>query len=93
MRASIPGFLKMRLAFVSAAVMASMFVSPALAEEQAKPADDPNKMICKRDAEVGSLIKRRKTCMTRAEWDKFAESQQRGSQRMVEELRSKSGGN
>lgn len=46
---------------------------PALAGPTA--ADDgarnPDKVVCKKEGETGSLIKRRKTCMTVAEWREY----------------------
>lgn len=84
---------KMRVAMVSLAVMASFLAVPAIAAENPRPASDRDKMICKRDAEVGSIIKRRKTCMTKAEWDRVAESQQTGARKMIDELTTRPGGN
>lgn len=34
---------------------------------------DPNQVICRRDAEVGSLVRRQRTCMTRAEWQRLSD--------------------
>jgi hypothetical protein len=35
-----------------------------------KPGDnrDPNRVICKGDVETGSLVRKKKRCMTRAQW-------------------------
>ncbi|MCA3255358.1 MAG: hypothetical protein INF91_07070 [Alphaproteobacteria bacterium] len=36
----------------------------------AKPGDnrDPNKIVCKGDVETGSLVRKKKRCLTRAQW-------------------------
>lgn len=47
---------------------------PALAEgaqtnqEAAKPAKDPNEVICEKQEEIGSRIASQRVCKTRAEW-------------------------
>lgn len=51
-------------ALISAAHQAA---SPPVASE-ARPALDPNQMICRRYRESGSRIAVRRTCMTRREW-------------------------
>jgi hypothetical protein len=53
---------------IAAILLAAAVVSPALAAEQPKPADDKDKMICKRETPVGSLIASRKVCLTKAQW-------------------------
>lgn len=37
-------------------------------------ADDPNKLICRREAVIGTHARRRKVCHTRAEWKQMAET-------------------
>ncbi len=55
-------------------LLCALFVLPfpALAETPApKPQlsrDDPNRVICRREAITGSLSQTRKVCMTRADW-------------------------
>ena len=64
---------------------------PASAEDPAPTATpaataDAEKLICRKTAEVGSLVRKKKECYTKAEWDRLAESQQRGTRRMQDEL-------
>jgi hypothetical protein len=51
-----------------APLIVAMLVADAGGSTQAKPAYDPNRMICKRTDEPGSRIQRRKVCATAAEW-------------------------
>jgi hypothetical protein len=41
--------------------------SAAFAEKNREPAD-PNRVICRYEAEVGSRLHRKKTCLTAFEW-------------------------
>lgn len=47
----------------SGAVLAADVQAPA-----AESVANADKMICKKEGETGSLVKRRKTCMTAAQW-------------------------
>lgn len=47
---------------------------------------DANEIICKKRTEVGSLVRKKKECFTKAEWAKIAESQVRGTRRMADEM-------
>jgi hypothetical protein len=49
-----------------------------------------DKPICKRFADIGSLIPRRKECHTRAEWDQLAQGARATGQAMAD--RSRDGG-
>ncbi len=51
-------------------------------------AADPaaNEIICKKRTETGSLVRKKKECFTKAEWEKIVESQVRGTRRMADEL-------
>lgn len=82
-----------RAAF-SAAVALSV-AAPAFAQTTATPAPsgiDDNRIICRKIGETGSLVRKTKQCFTKAEWDRIAESQRRGTVRMIDELTSKSQG-
>lgn len=46
--------------------------------------DDPNYVICRREAVTGSLAQTRKVCMTRAEWVERSRGAQETGQRMQE---------
>lgn len=61
----------------------SQTTAPATAAE-ADP--EANKIICRKRAEIGSLVRKKKECFTKAEWDRITESQVRGTRRMQDEL-------
>jgi hypothetical protein len=51
------------------------------------------KLVCKREVPIGSLIASRKRCMTKAQWIRLAEDQQYEAEKMVEQSRGRIGGN
>lgn len=65
-----------------------LLATPALADTpsaQPKPAKgSPEEVVCKREAETGSLIARRRSCMTRAQWQTQAEAAQAAAERQEE---------
>lgn len=68
--------------------------APAYAAGKAKvAAGDPNKVICKRSEEIGSLIARKKQCFTRAEWDQLSQAARAGGQDMVDRNAGRPPGN
>ncbi|MFD1611336.1 hypothetical protein ACFSCW_05920 [Sphingomonas tabacisoli] len=71
--------------------------APALADTPStttsQPGADKDKMICRRETPVGSLIASRKICLTKAQWDARAVDSQDAAQRMVDENRARPGGN
>ncbi|WP_112381621.1 hypothetical protein [Sphingomonas carotinifaciens] len=42
-------------------------------------------LICKTRQETGSLLKRRKTCMTRTQWSRAAEENGRAAQQLTQD--------
>ena len=69
-------------------VALALLLAPAAAE--AGP-DDPapvvrEKLICKKSAETGSLVVRKRECHTREDWNKIADSQQRGARLLADGL-------
>lgn len=58
----------MRLLVCLVLLMTPAPVLAADASAAAKAAAMPDKLICKKERETGSLVKRRKTCMTAAQW-------------------------
>lgn len=75
------------LAHFGLATMAvSLAATSPVAAEVANGGVPADKLICKKFQEIGSLVKKRKQCMTQAEWDRVSASQREGSRRMVEEL-------
>jgi hypothetical protein len=52
----------------------------------AKPArDDPDKVICRREAVTGTLAQTRKVCMTRADWAARSRGAQEAGQQMQQQ--------
>ena len=52
---------------IIALLLAVAVATPALADK-ANVGADKDKLICKRETPIGSLIASRKTCLTRAQW-------------------------
>lgn len=52
---------------------------------------DPNEVICRRIQESGSLARRTRRCLTRAQWDRLAEQQRANSPGMTAMSGSQSG--
>ena len=56
------------------------------------PSDrDPNEVICRRMQESGSLARRTRRCLTRAQWDRLAEQNRANSPAMTAMSGSQSG--
>lgn len=92
----------MRLIAVTlmAAVAGLSSTTPALASTEAKvvgtTADEgiaDQRIICRKQTEVGSLVRKKKMCFTKAEWDLIAEREQVGVKRTQDELTARSSGN
>ena len=67
--------------------LVSADASIALAQDtRATARADQDRLICRRMPETGSLVRARRQCFTRAQWDQIAESQRRGASRMIQEL-------
>lgn len=47
--------------------------APAYSAPKSVPAKDPEKIICKKDLETGTLSRYTKTCLTRREWQRVHE--------------------
>jgi hypothetical protein len=73
-----------------AALAADAAPSPA-------PAAEPDRMqqvVCRKDREIGSLVRSRKTCHTRAQWQYIDDTNQSFGRNLVDDTRSKpQGGN
>jgi hypothetical protein len=57
---------------------------------QAANATGDDRIICRKTAEVGSLVKRKKECFTKREWDQIAEAHQRGAKKLQDGLSERS---
>lgn len=54
--------------FVSAGISAPAFAQAAQPAQTAKPAKNPNEVICERQEEIGTRLSSQRVCKTRAEW-------------------------
>ena len=54
--------------------------------------EDPARVICRRSVETGSLVKGRRQCFTRAQWDRIAESAQKNATQLQEDSRGRPSG-
>lgn len=50
------------------------------------PRDHPNYIRCTTEEETGSLVRKRSTCRTNAEWRRIEDGGERAAREMVEEL-------
>ncbi len=66
---------------------------PAATAAVAAPTDRMQQMVCRRDKETGSLVKSKKTCHTRAQWQYIDDTNQAFSRDLVDATRTKPGGN
>lgn len=71
------GAFLLLLALAAADPQAST-VSTAAATSAAKAKGDPDKMICKKFLETGSLVKGTRICKTKADWDRDRDNIQAG---------------
>ncbi|MFC3711306.1 hypothetical protein ACFOMD_01910 [Sphingoaurantiacus capsulatus] len=77
-------------AFIGTAALANS-AAPAARVTTVSSGDD-QQIICKKHLETGSLVRKAKRCFTKGEWERIAESEVRGTRRMVEELRTRPSG-
>jgi hypothetical protein len=52
-------------------------------------AEPANKVICKKFVETGSLVRKKKICRTRADWNKESSALRESATRFVEERRGR----
>jgi predicted secreted protein len=75
--------MKLALLVALAALSASASAQEAPAPGQQPPA--PEKKICRMVEQTGSILLRRKYCLTRAEWDKFSDYTQNRAGRALDQ--------
>lgn len=71
------------LSFVAAAALATVAIAPVGAQETSEPAGQQEKKICRTQKMTGSLTRRIRTCMTKAEWDRLSEGSRRGVENLI----------
>jgi hypothetical protein len=77
-----------RIGAAAAIALAGLLI-PAIASAAEPPTAeqaDRDKIICRKTAEVGSLVRKKKECYTKAQWDQIAEVQQRGAKKTQDGL-------
>ncbi len=74
-----------------AALAVCLAPAPALALDSGAAAPQQERPICKKWAEVGSLVRKKKQCHTKQEWDRLAESERTGVTKTMDGLTERSG--
>jgi hypothetical protein len=75
------------------AALASLTLASAVMAADAEPAPAAvakERMICRYDKETGSLVKGKKTCHTKAQWQYIDDTNQSFANRLVDDARTKS---
>ena len=67
----------MKFRILLAAALATAVATPAMAgdekpQDQSASSDVKEKKICRTETVTGSLVAKRRTCMTKAQWDELA---------------------
>lgn len=86
----MPDRLRASCAFLSISLLAAPI--PAFAQSANASGKPAEKMICKKVAETGSLVKKTKVCLTRDQWNRAATRGQEYGREMQEGLRSSPNG-
>ena len=73
-----------------AVAMPSLAATPPV-KEATKAKADKERLICRREVPIGSLIASRKTCMTALQWQKLAEDSEAAAERMNPHLSTEHG--
>ncbi len=81
-----------RLALFAAVLLAEATIAAAQGGGSGA-SGDPNRLICRRMPETGSIARTRRQCFTKAEWDRIAESEQTGARKTIDGLSTRPGGN
>lgn len=72
---------------------ASLSFSVSAVASEAQPAPVKEKLICKRTAETGSLVKAKRECLTKAQWSRKSEHAKTETERMIGPMPGNVGGN
>ena len=78
----------------TAAIAAEPAAAPAApAAVEAPQVDRMQQTVCRKDKVIGSLVSTKKTCHTRAQWAYIDDTNQAFSRDLVDQTRTKPGGN
>ncbi len=70
---------------IAAILLSAALISPAIAADTAKPGEDKDRLVCKRETPIGSLIATRKVCLTKAQWERRIDDGNRETRKMMED--------
>jgi hypothetical protein len=79
--------------FGAVAAVAQPAPAPAAAPAAAPTADTSQDIVCRKTKETGSLVRGKKTCLTRSQWSHVDNEHQRASRQLVEDNTSRVSGN
>ena len=83
------------LTFLALPVSAMTWTAmPAIAAQQpgATEKSDEQEIVCRRLEETGSLVKKTKVCLTRAQWRRSTQNHSKYAEELADGLRTKPGG-
>ena len=74
----------LKLASVLGAAL--LFTTPAIAQsseaKDTRAAEDPNKIVCQKEEQIGSRLGAKKVCMTAKEWELLAKEHRDEAERL-----------
>ena len=79
--------------FVALSLSAPGFATGAQTDPAVSPADRSQEIVCRKEKETGSLVKTKKTCHSRAQWQYIDEVNQTQTRAMQDDMRTKQRGN
>lgn len=79
--------ISVRRLLIGAALAAA--AATTVQAEPAATATGDDRIICRKTAEIGSLVRKKKECFTKREWDDLAEAHQRGVKKVTDGLTEK----
>jgi hypothetical protein len=69
-------------AFVTSGAVVPVYAKANEPDLEGKVMPDGEKILCRRVAETGSLVRKSKKCYTRAQWDRIAEAAKTNATKM-----------
>ncbi len=88
----------LKLATLVVAMAAMAPATPSFAQSAPRQATndsgggDDERLVCRRAVDTGSLVRGRRQCFTRAQWDRIAEAAQKRATEMQEAFRTRPAG-
>jgi len=75
----------------TAALAPAAAQAPAAAPAAAAPVDKSQEVVCKREKETGSLVKAKRTCLTRQQWAYVQDANQQVARQLNDSTMSRPG--